>query len=143
MQHRTEPRKTYFAWHCTTSEEVIDSTAASDGEEWTATALLFASARWGNGEGVFNYSAEAQAILDAMLNKEGKPWSIGKITNMFNTKEKQVVFVPVVEAAGFTDPSYYLPHFTNSGLDGRTRTTCFGAKQYPPAGHSSRKLLIQ
>jgi oligosaccharide reducing-end xylanase len=111
MQHRTEPRKTYFAWHCRTDGAMIDSTAASDGEEWYVTALFFAAARWGNGEGIFNYRAEAQAILDAMLNKEGKPWSDGRITNMFNVKEKQVVFVPDIAASGFTDPSYHLPHF--------------------------------
>jgi oligosaccharide reducing-end xylanase len=111
MQHRTEPRKTYFAWHCKPNGEVIDSTAASDGEEWFVTALFFASARWGNGEGMLNYRAEAQAILDAMLGKENQSWSDGRITNMFNTKEKQVVFVPSIDAAGFTDPSYHLPHF--------------------------------
>lgn len=111
MQHRTGPRKTYFAWHCRTNGAVIDSTAASDGEEWFVTALFFASARWGDGDGIFNYKAEAQAILDAMLGKEGQPWSDGRITNMFNLKEKQVVFVPAIEASGFTDPSYHLPHF--------------------------------
>ncbi len=111
MQHRTEPRKTYFAWHCTTGGAVIDSTAASDGEEWFVTALFLASARWGDGEGIFNYRAEAQAILDAMLGKEGQPWSDGRITNMFNKKVKQVVFVPTRDGAWFTDPSYHLPHF--------------------------------
>jgi oligosaccharide reducing-end xylanase len=111
MQHRVEPRKTYFAWHCRTDGTVIDSTAASDGEEWFVTALFFASARWGNGEGILNYRAEAQAILDAMLNKEGKPWSSKKIVNMFNLREKQVVFVPDSGASWFTDPSYHLPHY--------------------------------
>ena len=111
MQHKTEPRKTYFAWHCTTNGTVIDSTAASDGEEWFVTALFFASARWGNGKGIFNYRAEAQVILDAMLNKEGNPPGDRKITNMFNGKEKQVVFVPSIDANGFTDPSYHLPHY--------------------------------
>jgi len=111
MQHKSLPRKTYFAWHCKTDGTIIDSTAASDGEEWFVTALFFASARWGNGEGMFNYRGEAQAILDAILNKEGKPWSDGRITNMFNKKEKQVVFVPSVDAAWFTDPSYHLPHY--------------------------------
>ena len=111
MQHKSEPRKDYFAWHCTTNGKVLDSTAASDGEEWFVTALFFASGRWGDGEGMFNYRAEAQTILDAMLNKEGKTWSDGGITTMFNKKEKQIVFVPAVEAAWFTDPSYHLPHF--------------------------------
>lgn len=111
MQHRSGPRKDFFAWHCSTSGSMLDSTAASDGEEWMVTALFFASARWGNGQGMFNYRTEAQTILDAMLNKEGRPWSDGKITNMFNVKEKQVVFVPDIAASGFTDPSYHLPHF--------------------------------
>jgi oligosaccharide reducing-end xylanase len=111
MQHRTQPRKTYFAWHCTPAGAVIDSTAASDGEEWFVMSLLFAWARWGNGEGILNYRAEAQDILDAMLNKEGQPWSDGRITNMFNRKEKKVAFVPSSTADWFTDPSYHLPHF--------------------------------
>jgi oligosaccharide reducing-end xylanase len=111
MQHRVQPRKNYLAWHCKTNGAVIDSTAASDGEEWVVMSLFFASARWGNGEGVFNYRTEAQAILDAMLNKEEKPWSDGRIVNMFNAREKQVVFVPDIGASGFTDPSYHLPHF--------------------------------
>ena len=111
MQHRVEPRKDYFAWHCKTNGAVIDSTAASDGEEWFVMSLFFASARWGNGEGMFNYRAEAQAILDAMLSKEDKPWSDGRIVNMFNVTQKQVVFVPDIGASGFTDPSYHLPHF--------------------------------
>ncbi len=111
MQHRTLPRKSYFAWHCTTGGAVLDSTAAPDGEEWFVTALFLASARWGDGEGFFNYRAEAQAILDAMLGKEGEPWSEARVTNMFTGKEKKVVFVPTPEGAWFTDPSYHLPHF--------------------------------
>ena len=111
MQHRTGPRKTYFAWHCSTKGSMLDSNAASDGEEWLVTALFFASARWGNGRGIFNYRVEAQSILDAMLNKESEPENDGEIKNMFNREEKQVVFVPVIEAAGFTYPSYHLPHY--------------------------------
>lgn len=111
MQHQQGPRKTFFAWHCKTSGAMIDSNAASDGEEWFVMALLFASGRWGDGEGIFNYRAEAQAILEAMLNKESAPENNGKVTNMFDRKEHQVVFVPSPDAAGFTDPSYHLPHF--------------------------------
>ena len=111
MQHREGPRKTFFAWHCGTGGAMIDSNAASDGEEWFVMTLLFASARWGNGEGIFNYKREAQAILDAMLNKESAPGNDGRVTNMFNRAEHQVVFVPSVDGAGFTDPSYHLPHF--------------------------------
>lgn len=111
MQHQTEARKNYFAWQLKTTGAVIDSNSASDGEEWFVTALYFAATRWGNGEGIFNYQAEAQAILDAMLNKVEDSDDTHTYTNMFNKTEKQVVFVPVGNADGFTDPSYHLPHY--------------------------------
>ena len=111
MQHSRKERENYFAWQCQTSGAVIDSNSASDGEEWFVMALFFAAARWGNGEGIYNYQKEAQSILDAMLNKEISSDRTDVITNMFNRKEKQVVFVPVGNADDFTDPCYHLPHF--------------------------------
>jgi oligosaccharide reducing-end xylanase len=103
------PYKGYFAWHCTSKGEKIDQNPASDGEEWFVTALFFAEARWGNGEGIFNYGKEANDILHTMLHKEESGGRIAK--NMFNSKHKQIVFVPNGLAAEFTDPSYHLPHF--------------------------------
>jgi oligosaccharide reducing-end xylanase len=111
MQQTAGPEKHYFAWHCSVDGSKLDSNPASDGEEWIVTALLFASTRWGDGEGIYRYSHEAQAILDAMLHEEEEPENNGRVTAMFNKKEQQVVFVPVAEAAGFTDPSYHLPHY--------------------------------
>jgi oligosaccharide reducing-end xylanase len=100
----------YFAWHCNADGSKIDQNPASDGEIWFATALFFAAGRWGNGEGIFNYQAEANAILHTMLHQEDDP----KIssTNMFNKENKQVVFVPSYgDASSFTDPSYHMPHY--------------------------------
>ncbi len=111
LQHTSEPRKDYFAWHARTNGEILDSNSASDGEEWFVMSLFFASARWGDGEGIFNYKNEAQKILDAMLTKEDSSDRTDVITNMFNKKEKMIVFVPVGNADDFTDPSYHLPHF--------------------------------
>ncbi len=111
LQHKKGPAKNYIAWHAKTDGTVLDSNSASDGEEWFVMSLLFASARWGNGSGIFNYSAEAQKILDAMLNKTVSSNSSNVVTNMFNKKEKQVVFVPTGNADDFTDPSYHLPHY--------------------------------
>jgi len=110
MQFQSGAHKGYFAWHCRTDGTVLDSTAASDGEEWFVTALFFASARWGDGSGIFDYRAEAQSILNTMLHKELEP-DHGDVTNMFNSEEKLVAFVPNVHGAGFTDPSYQLPHY--------------------------------
>lgn len=110
MYQSDGPYKGYFAWHCTSAGEKLDANPASDGEEWFVMALLFASARWGDGEGIFDYRAEAQAILDTALHKEDGPG--GLATNMFNLEHKQVVFVPKVgRDSSFTDPSYHLPAY--------------------------------
>ncbi|HPN36443.1 MAG TPA: glycosyl hydrolase family 8, partial [bacterium] len=111
MQHDSGPHRGYFAWHCRPDGTPIDVNAASDGEEWFVTALFFAAARWGNGEGLFNYEAESKFILDSMFDKEPDSDSPTAVTNMFNAHEKQVVFVPAGHVDDFTDPSYHLPHF--------------------------------
>jgi oligosaccharide reducing-end xylanase len=73
-------------------------------------ALLFASARWGEGQGIFNYRAQAQEILNVMLHKEDTESDLA--TNIFNIENKQVVFVPMVgSVSSFTDPSYHLPAY--------------------------------
>ena len=100
--------KGYFAWHCTPAGKKLDQGPAPDGEEWFATALFFAAARWGNGSGLFNYQAEAQAILHTMLHKvDDKTF----VFNMFNTDHKMVVFVPAGSDQRYTDPSYHLPAY--------------------------------
>lgn len=95
----------YFAWSCKTNGEKNAWGPAPDGEEFYAMALFFASHRWGDGEGIFNYSEEARKILHACITKgsngrEGAP--------MWNRDNKQILFVP---GSDFTDPSYHLPHF--------------------------------
>lgn len=109
MYHADGPKKGYFAWHCTTDGEKLDTNPASDGEEWFVTALFFASARWGDGEGIFDYRAQAQEILDTMLHKGEEGNAIA--TNMFDLDTKQIVFVPSGRNARFTDPSYHLPAY--------------------------------
>ena len=110
MYQADGPYQGYFAWHCSTDGSQLDGNPASDGEEWFVTALLFASGRWGDGEGIFNYSAEAQAILYTMLHKEDTKSDLA--TNMFDAETKQVVFVPKIgRASTYTDPSYHLPAY--------------------------------
>jgi oligosaccharide reducing-end xylanase len=101
--------KGYFSWHNRVDGSPIDRNPASDGETWFVAALFFAAARWGNGEGVFNYSAEANAILNTMLHTES-PTS--GATNMFDSEAAMVVFVPQFgRMSEFTDPSYHTPFF--------------------------------
>ena len=101
--------KGYFAWHCKTDGTQLAANPASDGEEWFIMALMFADGRWGSGDGIYNYRAEAQAILDIALSAENR----GDLaTNLFDAEAKQVVFVPQLgQNSQFTDPSYHLPHY--------------------------------
>lgn len=107
MHHATGPRAGYFAWHCRFDGTKLSDGSASDGEEWFAMALLFAAHRWGNGSGIFDYGAEAQTLLRAMLHQ---PVS-GRVTAIFDRAQRQVVFTPTPEGSRFTDPSYHLPAF--------------------------------
>jgi oligosaccharide reducing-end xylanase len=99
----------YFSWQMRPDGTRMDSNSAPDGETWIATALFFAAARWGNGEGIYNYEAEANALLQAMLSKSGQRT---QVTNMFNAEHHMVVFVPQLgQISQFTDPSYHTPQF--------------------------------
>ena len=95
----------YFAWSCATDGTKNADGPAPDGEEFFAMALFFASRRWGDGEGIFEYSKEAKMILSACLHKgqNGRPGC-----TMWNLENRQILFVPGID---FTDPSYHLPHF--------------------------------
>ncbi len=95
----------YFAWSCALNGNKNADGPAPDGEEYFALALFFASHRWGDGEGIFNYSFEAKEILKAMIHK-GSDGRVG--TPMMNNDNYEILFVPGID---FTDPSYHLPHF--------------------------------
>lgn len=107
MRHAGGPRRGYFAWHCRFDGTPIDPGSASDGEEWFAMALFFAAHRWGSGEGIFNYEAEAQSLLREMIHQS----ATAEVTAIFDLTQHQVVFAPTAEASKLTDPSYHLPAF--------------------------------
>lgn len=95
----------YFAWSVQPDGRKNSLGPAPDGEEYFAMALFFASNRWGDGEGIFNYSKEARAILHECVHKgeDGKPGF-----PMWEPSNKLIKFIP---NCNFTDPSYHLPHF--------------------------------
>jgi oligosaccharide reducing-end xylanase len=84
-----------IAWSCTTSGSKKSNGGAPDGEEYMATALIFAHNRWGD-TGNYNYATEAQWVLDVIRTK------------YFHTNPHLVKFVA---SANTTDPSYILPAF--------------------------------
>ena len=120
MQHQEGPREGYFAWSCKTDGTRNAEGAASDGELYYITALLFASNRWGDQTGI-NYKAEAQHILNSIQPRDfkdarpprqfpGMPPSSGKIF-LIDPETRLITFTPDGFGQRFTDPSYHIPAF--------------------------------
>ncbi|MDR2557104.1 MAG: cadherin-like beta sandwich domain-containing protein, partial [Bacteroidales bacterium] len=108
MQYTSGQYEGYFAWQLNANGTIKGNGPASDGEEYFIMALFFASNRWGDSEGIFNYSFEANEILRHCMRRGDAG---GGVTNLFNSTQKQVTFVPYGNSASFTDPSYHLPAF--------------------------------
>lgn len=104
MQHQEGPYKGYFAWSCKTDGTRNAQGAASDGELYFVTSLIFASNRWGNDTGI-NYLKEAQYILDCSMQKVG----MDRTAPLINLEHQLITFTPDHWGGKFTDPSYHLP----------------------------------
>ncbi|MFC4030096.1 glycosyl hydrolase family 8 [Streptomyces polygonati] len=112
MQHTSGSRAGYFCWEATLGGSCEDDNPATDGEEYFATALFFAGHRWGDGSGIYDYTDQANAILDVMLHKQDMNGGVvDSVTDMFDATTKLPVFVPFGSSAQFSDPSYDLPAF--------------------------------
>ena len=111
----THPSEGYFAWSLKRDGTPNAETAAPDGEEYMVMALYFASNRWGNGQGIYNYKAWADKILTAMRHhpiKRGQTKFGNRVVGpMVEEKAFMIRFVPDSGSWGFSDPSYHLPAF--------------------------------
>jgi len=111
----THPAMGYFSWSVKTNGVPNDEMPAPDGEEYVATALYFASARWGDGTGIFDYRTHADRLLTDMRHRKliTGPTVKGEMTagNLFEPEQKMVRFTPDVANWNHTDPSYQLPAF--------------------------------
>jgi oligosaccharide reducing-end xylanase len=109
------PSEGYFSWSLKRDGTPNSETPAPDGEEYMVMALYFASGRWGNGTGIYDYNAWADKILTTMRHHPGKtgPTKFGQRTvyAMVNEDHKMIRFVPNFGKVDFTDPSYHLPAF--------------------------------
>jgi oligosaccharide reducing-end xylanase len=105
----------YFAWSLTTNGVPNDEMPAADGEEYFAMSLYFAANRWHNGNGIYNYRAEAGKLLTDLRHRRliTGPTAHGPMTAvaLFEPKLAMVRFTPDVANCGHTDPSYQLPAF--------------------------------
>jgi oligosaccharide reducing-end xylanase len=105
----------FFSWSMKIDGTPNSESPAPDGEEYWTMALYFAANRWGSGQGIYNYKAEADKLLDAMKNR---PVIAGKTSRgpetdgpEFNAEYKMVRFTPNNLRPDHTDPSYHLPAF--------------------------------
>ena len=126
MQHQSGSREGYFAWSCKTDGTRNAQGAASDGELYYITALLFASNKWGNNTGI-NYKAEAQHILNSIQPREyepeqrqgfggfggfgGQQQSGPQKMYLIDPETHLITFTPDGFGNRFTDPSYHIPAF--------------------------------
>jgi oligosaccharide reducing-end xylanase len=109
------PSYGFFSWSMKTNGTPNDEMPAPDGEEYFVTALYFASGRWGNGAGIYNYRAEADRLLTDMQHRE---WITGRTRNgpktadaLFDAEHHLVRLTPDKKNCDRTDPSYHLPAF--------------------------------
>ncbi len=111
----THPAYGFFSWSMRTDGKPNSESPAPDGEEYWVMALYFASARCGDGAGIYNYRAEAHRLLSDIQHR-------GEITGLtsrgqategphFNAEHKMVRFTPDMKRPDHTDPSYHLPAF--------------------------------
>ncbi|MBR5360777.1 MAG: xylanase [Lachnospiraceae bacterium] len=104
MRQREGRFEGYFAWSVGLDGSHNQEGPAPDGEEYFAMALFMAAARWGDKEGIYDYTANAREILRHCVHQHelvegGEP--------MWEPENKYIRFVPDVK---FSDPSYHLPH---------------------------------
>ena len=105
MRQRSGKYEGYFAWSVQLNGTHNFEGPAPDGEEYFAMALFLAAGRWGDGEGLYNYTEQARTILRHCVHQhemveDGQP--------MWDPDNHHIRFVPETL---FTDPSYHLPHF--------------------------------
>ena len=117
----THPSYGFFSWQAKTNGVTMSQFVSPDGEEYYVTALYFAANRWGSGQGIYNYKAQADELLTNMRHRAqitGGIFNARRNTNssvtagaLFHPEHKMVLFSPSSERAQFTDPSYHLPAF--------------------------------
>ena len=109
------PSYGFFSWSVKTNGVPNDEMPAADGEEYFVTSLYFAANRWGNGQGIYNYKAEADQLLSNVKNRVNITGQTIKgimtAASLFDAERKMVRFTPDIVNIEHTDPSYHLPAF--------------------------------
>jgi oligosaccharide reducing-end xylanase len=115
-------------WSCQTSGSGCARGGAPDGEEYMATALIFASHRWGDSTGPAKiaYSTEAKWVLDLVRTK------------YFN---EQYHLIKFISSSNNVDPSYVLPAFYEMWACFDTENAAFW-KEAATAGRAYMQTVV-
>ncbi len=112
------PAYGFFSWSMNPDGTPRSESPAPDGEEYWVMALYFASGRWGDGKGIYDYRAQADRLLSDMKNRpvitgpwKTRPTRVETDGAEFNADRKMVRFTPDMRGPDHTDPSYHLPAF--------------------------------
>lgn len=117
------PSYGFFSWQAKTNGQTMSEFVAPDGESYYIMALYFAANRWGSGEGIYDYKAQADELLTnvrhrapitgkiSMLRRSASFTQTVSCGPLFNAEHEMVLFSPSTERPQFTDPSYHLPAF--------------------------------
>lgn len=109
------PGYQFFRWSAKPDGQPNSETPAPDGEEFFAMALLFAGNRWPGGHGIYDYHAQAEKLLTAIVHRRPITGTtkFGPRTTAAEVSldPPMILFVPEVMPHPFTDPSYHLPAF--------------------------------
>jgi endo-1,4-beta-D-glucanase Y len=112
------PAYGFFSWSMNVDGTPRSESPAPDGEEYYVMALYFASARWGDGNGIYDYRAMADRLLSDMKNRGvitgpwvSRPDHVETDGAEFNLEHRMVRFTPDMRREDHTDPSYHLPAF--------------------------------
>ncbi|SNT36644.1 oligosaccharide reducing-end xylanase [Granulicella rosea] len=154
------PSVGYYAWSMNVDGTPRSVSPAPDGEEYFVMSLYFAANRWGNGQGIYDYKAQADRLLRLMrhhpMQKGSPPFRIhpgdppfapnghsGWVTTvgpMVDEAANMIVFVPDTGGDKYSDPSYHLPAFYDLwALWGPKEDRQFWAK----AAETSRQYFVK
>jgi len=141
---QAHPSQGYFSWSCKLTGEPNDETPAPDGEEYFAMALYFASNRWGNGAGIYDYKARADELLTAMRHRDRRTgatkFGVRTVGAGVDQDAKMIRFTRSKARPISPIPAIICPPFTSFGRAGvRSRTASSGPRRPESAATSLRR----
>lgn len=112
VQYTEGPNAGYFHAICAKSGGSCFDNVGVFGSFYVVTSLLFAEERWGNGSGIYDYGAEARAILDTFRNKEQDAEAVAAgVTNVFSDANPLPARNPTTASAEQVSSGSLMPGF--------------------------------